>query len=97
MDPKIKNRSRLFYQLANIEVSQFKGDNNWALLLDPDGFITEATGANFFIIKNEIIYTPEGRNILRGISRDYIFELAEQLEMKCVEKNIENLDIIKFN
>ena len=93
MDPKIKNRSRLFYQLANIEVSQFKGDNNWALLLDPDGFITEATGANFFIIKNEKIYTPEGRNILRGISRDYIFELAEQLEMECIEKNIEKYDV----
>ena len=26
MDPKIKNRSRLFYQMANIEVSLFKGE-----------------------------------------------------------------------
>ena len=94
MDPKIKNRSRLFYQLANIEVSQFKGENNWALLLDPDGFITEATGANFFIVKNKKIITPEGRNILRGISRDYIFELAEQLGIECIEKNIEKYDVI---
>ena len=51
MDPKIKNRSRLFYLMANIEASHFEGDNNWALLLDPDGFITEGTGDNFFIIK----------------------------------------------
>ena len=94
MDPKIKNRSRLFYQLANIEVSQFKGENNWALLLDPDGIITEATGANFFIVKNKKIITPEGRNILRGISRDYIFELAEQLGIECIEKNIEKYDVI---
>ena len=92
MDPKIKNRSRLFYQLANIEASQFKGDNNWALLLDPDGFITEATGANFFTVKNGIIYTPEGRNILRGISRQYIFELAAELNMEYVEKNLEFFD-----
>ena len=41
MDPKIKNRSRLFYLMANIEASQFSGDNNWALLLGTDGFITE--------------------------------------------------------
>ena len=34
MDPKIKNRSRLFYLMANIEASLFKGDRNWALLLD---------------------------------------------------------------
>jgi branched-chain amino acid aminotransferase len=37
MDPKIKNRSRMWYQVANIEVSNYAGDNNWALLIDPDG------------------------------------------------------------
>jgi len=93
MEPKIKNRSRLFYQMANIEVSQVKGENNWALLLDPDGFITEGTGDNFFIVKNGQIITPEGRNILRGISRDYIFELAEELNIPCIEKNIEPYDV----
>jgi len=93
MDPKIKNRSRLFYQMANIEVSQVKGENNWALLLDPDGFITEGTGDNFFIVKNGQIITPEGRNILRGISRDYIFELSDELGIDCEERNIEPYDV----
>jgi len=93
MDPKIKNRSRLFYQMANIEVSQIKGKNNWALLLDTDGFITEGTGDNFFIIKNGEILTPEGRNILRGISRDYIFLLAKELGISCRECNIEPYDV----
>jgi branched-chain amino acid aminotransferase len=93
LDPKIKNRSRLFYQMANIEVAEYKGDNNWALLLDPDGYIAEGTGDNFFIIKQEVIFTPEGRNILRGISRAYIFELVQQLGLKCQEKNIEPYDV----
>ena len=93
MEPKIKNRSRLFYQMANIEVSQMKGENNWALLLDPDGFITEGTGDNFFIVKNGEILTPEGRNILRGISRGYIFDLADQLGIPCRECNIEPYDV----
>ncbi len=93
MDPKIKNRSRLYYQMANIEVSQFKGDNNWALLLDPDGFITEGTGDNFFMVKDGKLITPEGRNILRGISRAYIFDLAEELGIPCIEKNIEPYDV----
>jgi len=93
LDPKIKNRSRLHYQMANIEASLCKGDNNWALLLDTDGFIAEGTGDNFFIVKNKIIITPEGRNILRGISRDYVFELAGQLGFDCLEKNIEPYDI----
>ena len=95
LDPKIKNRSRLHYLMANIEVSNFKGDNNWALLLDPDGFIAEGTGDNFFIVKDKMIFSPPGRNILRGISRAYILnELAPQLRLKCFEKNIETYDVV---
>ncbi len=93
LDPKIKNRSRIHYQMANIEASYHKGDNNWALLLDPDGFIAEGTGDNFFIVKDGIVITPEGRNILRGISRAYVFELCEQLKLKYIEKNIEPYDV----
>jgi branched-chain amino acid aminotransferase len=93
MDPKIKNRSRLFYQMANIEVSQVKGENNWALLLDLDGYITEGTGDNFFIVKDGEILTPEGRHILRGITRDYIFTLSEELNIPCRECNIEPYDV----
>jgi len=94
LDPKVKNRSRLHYLMANIEASLFEGDNNWALLLDPDGFIAEGTGDNFFIVKDKVILTPEGRNILRGISRAYIFELANKLKIPCLEKNIEPYDVI---
>lgn len=94
LDPKIKNRSRVHYLMANIEAGNIEGDNNWALLLDPDGFIAEGTGDNFFIIKDNVVISPEGRNILRGISRDYILnELALKVGMKAVEKNIEPYDV----
>lgn len=93
MDPKIKNRSRMWYQVANIEVSQYEGDNNWALLIDPDGFIAEGTGDNFFMVKDGVLITPEGRNILRGISRAYVFDLAAELGIPCIEKNIEPYDV----
>lgn len=94
LDPKIKNRSRIFYLMANIEASQFEGDNNWALMLDPDGFIAEGTGDNFFIIKNGVVITPEGRNCLRGISRAYIIEeICPQLKIEVIEKNIEPYDV----
>ena len=80
--------------MANIEASHWPGDNNWPLLLDPDGFIAEGAGDNFFIVKDGVVITPEPRNILRGISRAYIFELAEQLNLKCIEKNIEPYDVM---
>ena len=94
LEPKLKNRSRLHYMMANIDVSHWPGDNNWALLLDPDGFVAEGSGDNFFIVKDGVVITPEPRNILRGISRAYIFELSEQLNLKCVEKNIEPYDVM---
>lgn len=94
LDPKIKNRSRLHYLMANIEVSGYNGEDNWALLLDPDGFIAEGTGDNFFIVKNNVLITPEGRNVLRGISRNYIMrEVAPQLNFRVIEKNIEPYDV----
>ena len=94
LEPKVKNRSRLHYLMANIEASNYEGDNNWALLLDPDGFVAEGTGDNFFIVKDNVIITPEPRNILRGVSRAYIFELAQKLGMPCIEKNVEPYDVI---
>ena len=94
LEPKVKNRSRIHYLMANIEASNYEGDNNWALLLDPDGFIAEGTGDNFFIVKDNVIITPEPRNILRGVSRAYIFELAHKLGLSCIEKNIEPYDVI---
>ena len=61
---------------------------------DTDGFVAEGTGDNFFIIKGDTIISPEGRNILRGISRDYVMdELAPQLGMKAIEKNFEAYDV----
>ncbi len=94
MDPKIKNRSRIFYLMANIEAAQVAGDRNWALLLDPDGFVAEGTGDNFFIIKDGTVISPEGRNILRGISRSYVMEeICPTLEIPVVERNIEPYDV----
>ena len=94
MDPKIKNRSRLFYLTANIEASKIKGENNWALLLDTDGNITEGTGDNFFIVKDKKIITSEDRNILRGISRDYVMNtLANELKLEVIEKNFGIYDV----
>lgn len=93
LDPKVKNRSRLHYMMANIEVSRFPGENNWPLLLDPDNYITEGTGDNFFIVKDNVLHTPEPRNILVGISRSYVFEIAKELGIKYVECNLVEGDV----
>ncbi len=94
LEPKIKNRSRMHYMMANLQVSLVDDPNAWALLLDPDGFVTEGTGANFFIVEDGELLTPEGRNILRGTRRTYILELAGRLGIPARECNIEVYDVV---
>jgi len=94
LEPKIKNRSRIHYLMGNIQASLIEGDDNWALLMDPDNFIAEGTGANFFLVKDGVIYTPEARNILRGITRATIIEdIAPELGIQVIEKNLEAFDL----
>jgi branched-chain amino acid aminotransferase len=94
LDPKVKNRSRIHYLMANIEVSAVKGNRNWALLLDPDGYVAEGTGDNFFAVIDGKVLTPEPRNILRGVSRAFILELAQRLGITAMECNLDRYDIL---
>src|SRR5438552_4529772 len=68
VDPKAKTRSRLHYQMAQLQAKRM-GANAWPVLLDPDGFLAEGPGWNLFLVKKGVLYTPEPRNILLGVSR----------------------------
>ncbi|MDQ2719588.1 MAG: branched-chain amino acid transaminase [Bacteroidota bacterium] len=59
-----------------------------ALLLDINGFVAEAPGANFFVEKDSILYTPQLGNILPGITRATVFEICEESQIPVVEKQI---------
>jgi branched-chain amino acid aminotransferase len=48
-----------------------------ALLLDSDGYLAEGPGANLFFEKDGVLYTPQLGNILPGITRATVLELAE--------------------
>ena len=94
LEPKVKNRSRIHYLMANLQAAQYAGEDNWALMLDPDGYVAEGPGDNFFIVKNDVVITPEGRHVLRGISRAYIFDLCKELGIPCEERNIDQYDVV---
>jgi len=70
--------------LATTEAKQ-KGFDE-ALLLDMNGYVAEGPGANFFYEKDEVLYTSPLGNILSGITRETILELASELGFKVVEK-----------
>ena len=59
------------------------------VMYDEKGFITEATTSNIWVIKNRKIYTPPlKKNILAGVTRKKVFEIAKKLKMAAFEKEI---------
>jgi len=70
--------------LAKSEVTQDGFDE--ALLLDAEGFVAEATGENFFIVRDNILSTPPLTSVLAGITRDSIITVARDMGYSVVER-----------
>lgn len=65
-------------------------DNGYdeALLLDAEGYVSEGSGENFFMIRDGVLYTPELTSALEGITRATVMTLAEDIGLKVVERRI---------
>ncbi|MFA6954848.1 MAG: branched-chain amino acid transaminase [Thermoanaerobaculia bacterium] len=59
------------------------------IALDVRGYVSEGSGENIFIVRNNIIYTPTlGSSVLPGITRDSILTIARDLGFKVIEQDI---------
>ncbi len=60
-----------------------------AILLDVNGYVSEGSGENIFIVRKGVIYTPDlSCSILDGITRDTVITLARELGLPLVESRI---------
>ncbi len=92
IDPKMKQCSRMDLNLASREVQSIDPEA-FAILLDNEGNIAEGDGQNIFIVIDGVLKTPTGRNIMKGISRDTVIELAKELDIKVEEVDLQPYDI----
>lgn len=92
-DPKMKYRSRMHYYLADQEARVADPDAA-ALLLDLQGNVTETGGSNFLIVERGTIVSPTTTNILPGISRATVIELAGELGIPFAERDIQVYNVI---
>jgi len=93
VDPKMKNRSRLHWWIADKQ-TQAVDPKAISLLLDLDGNITECGGSNFVTLVGDTIFSPTSKNILEGVSMLTVKELATQLGLKWVEKDLQIYDVV---
>ena len=65
------------------------GGYDEAILLDSNGYVSEGSGENIFVIRKNVIHTPDlSCSILEGITRDSIITLARELGMTVEECRI---------
>ena len=65
-----------------------------ALLLDKNGYISEGSGENIFLIKDNVISTPLTDHCLNGITRKSVIQIAKDLGYELVEKNLTYEDLL---
>jgi branched-chain amino acid aminotransferase len=59
-----------------------------ALMLDAEGYVMEGSGENIFIVRDNVIYTPDLTSALDGITRKTVIELAQKMGYPVIEKRI---------
>lgn len=65
-----------------------------ALMMDANGFISEGSGENIFIIKDLKLMTPTKDHCLNGITRQSVIQIAKDLNYDVIEKNLTFDDLI---
>ena len=64
-----------------------------AIMMDMNGFISEGSGENVFIVKDEVIYTPTIDHCLNGITRQSVIQMAKDLSIEVHEKDLRYEDL----
>jgi branched-chain amino acid aminotransferase len=90
LSSKIKSCNYLNHILMRLEANEAGADD--AIELDMEGYVCEAPGYNVFMVKRGILYTPRD-NILAGITRQTVMELAETAGLPVVEGRIQPFDL----
>jgi branched-chain amino acid aminotransferase len=56
------------------------------LMLDEEGHVAQAAGANLFIEKDEVLITPPQGNIMPGITRKTVMDMAQEMGIPVIER-----------
>ena len=65
-----------------------------AILMDKNGYISEGSGENLFIVKNSKLITPTTDYCLNGITRQSVISIAKNLDYSVEEKNLSFEDLL---
>jgi branched-chain amino acid aminotransferase len=92
LNPAIKSLNYLNNILAKIEAVNAGCEE--AIMLNAEGFVSECTGDNIFIVKGDQLLTPPlSAGALYGITRRVVIEMAEEADYRVSEPNLTRYDL----
>ncbi|WP_179346406.1 aminotransferase class IV [Winogradskyella ursingii] len=91
LDPRLNCHSKLHEVQALIQAIQAGADE--ALMLDINGFVATCNATNFFIIKNDEVWTSTSKYCMNGITRGKVIEVCKANDIPCFEKDFSLFDV----
>jgi branched-chain amino acid aminotransferase len=91
LSPNIKSLNYLNNILGKLEANRH--DANDCIFLDREGYVSEGTGENLFMVKKGVIVTPPTLTNLKGITRNVIAEIARSKGYEVREDRVSLFDV----
>lgn len=67
------------------------------ILVNPEGYVTECSRSNFFAVSGNKLVTPPAEDVLEGITRMKVIELAKANQISCIERKIFKEELSRFD
>ena len=91
LDPRLNCHSKLHEVQALFQAIEAGADE--ALMLDANGFVSTCNATNFFIIRNNEVWTSTGQYCMNGITRAKVIEACEKNNIICRQKDFSLFDV----
>ena len=91
LDPRLNCHSKLHEVQALIQAIEAGADE--ALMLDVNGFVATCNATNFFMIKNDEVWTSTSKYCMNGITRAKVIEVCKANNITCFEKDFSLFDV----
>jgi branched-chain amino acid aminotransferase len=91
LDPRLNCHSKLHEVQALIQAIEAGADE--ALMLDVNGFVATCNATNFFIIRDNQVWTSTGKYCMNGITRAKVIQICNDNNIVCLEKDFSLFDV----
>ena len=90
LETRAKVMSKMNQTLAELDADAHEA---LSLMLDMQGNVAENSIANFFLVRDGVLWTAPAQNVLEGVTRKAVFELAARLGISVEERNFTLYDV----